>query len=89
MIMLSGIRDVLLICAPQDISRFIHLLGDRSRQGTNIQYPVLPSPDGLAQAFIIGKDFVASNPNALVLGDNIFSGKDAMAIALKYAECFA
>ncbi|MBI3367103.1 MAG: glucose-1-phosphate thymidylyltransferase RfbA, partial [Burkholderiales bacterium] len=75
-LMLAGIRDILVISTPQDTPRYEALLGDGSRWGINLGYCVQPSPDGLAQAFILGRDFVGDHPSALVLGDNIFYGHD-------------
>ncbi|SDI11305.1 glucose-1-phosphate thymidylyltransferase RfbA [Paraburkholderia phenazinium] len=75
-LMLAGIRDILVISTPEDTPRFASMLGDGSDWGINLQYAVQPSPDGLAQAFIIGRDFIGNDPSTLILGDNVFHGHD-------------
>jgi glucose-1-phosphate thymidylyltransferase len=87
-LMLAGIRDILIISTPSDTPRFAELLGDGARWGLNLGYASQPSPEGLAQAFLIGRDFIGANESALVLGDNIFYGHD-LSIALQRASAQA
>ena len=85
-LMLAGIRDILVISTPEDTPRFADMLGDGSAWGVNLQYAVQPSPDGLAQAFILGRDFVGSDSVTLILGDNIFHGHDLVRQLTRAAE---
>lgn len=85
-LMLAGIRDILIISTPQDTPRFAALLGDGHQWGLNLSYCVQPSPDGLAQAFILGRDFVGNQPSALVLGDNIFFGHNFQGLLRQAAK---
>jgi glucose-1-phosphate thymidylyltransferase len=85
-LMLAGIREILLISTPADTPRFAELLGDGSAWGLDIRYCVQPSPDGLAQAFVLGRDFVGADPSALILGDNIFYGHDLATLVRRANE---
>jgi glucose-1-phosphate thymidylyltransferase len=85
-LMLAGISDVLIISTPQDTPRFRELLGDGAQWGMNLSYVVQPSPDGLAQAFILGKDFIGNDPAALILGDNVFYGHELQELLMRANE---
>ncbi len=85
-LMLANIRDILIISTPQDVPRFEQLLGTGEKWGLNIQYAVQPSPDGLAQAFLIGEEFIGNAPSALVLGDNVFYGHDFSHLLAKASQ---
>ena len=82
-LMLAGLRDILIISTPHDIARFAELLGDGNQWGINLSYAVQPSPDSLARAFLIGRDFIASDTSALILGDNIFYGQSFSVFAVR------
>ena len=88
-LMLAGIREILLICTPQDLPRFQELLGDGSQWGIALSYAAQPSPDGLAQAFIIGRNFIGDGPSALILGDNIYYGHELERHLLRASNCTA
>ena len=88
-LMLAGIREILVISTPQDTPRFERLLGDGSQWGLSLQYAVQPAPGGLAQAFIVGRDFVGSEPSALILGDNIFYGDSLPELLMRVTACAA
>ena len=85
-LMLAGIQDILIISTPEDTYRFEHLLGDGRKYGINLTYKIQPSPDGLAQAFILGEEFLAGEEGAMILGDNIFYGNDFSKILKKSVE---
>jgi glucose-1-phosphate thymidylyltransferase len=85
-LMLAGIRDILIISTPEDTPRFADMLGDGSKWGINLQYAVQPSPDGLAQAFIIGRELIGNDPSTLILGDNIFHGHDLVSQLTRSAK---
>ena len=85
-LMLAGLRDILIISTPQDTPRFVDLLGDGKRWGINLSYAIQPSPDGLAQAFLIGRDFIGNDTCALILGDNIFYGQSLSAHLQRASE---
>ena len=83
-LMLGGMRDILIISTPEDTPRFESLLGNGSQWGVNFQYKVQPSPDGLAQAFLLGEELIGDDPSALILGDNIFYGHDLQELLQAY-----
>ncbi len=87
-LMMAGMQDVLIISTPQDTPRFEQLLGDGSQWGMNLSYCLQPSPDGLAQAFILGEQHVGNNPSALILGDNLYYGHDFSTLLKRCLGCF-